>query len=232
MLPLQKISLRATGKLLMTAFNSALRIRSAIHPLLGQTYGDIELIVVDDASSDETGQIVKGMASQDSRIRYIRLPMNAGPYVAKNIGQQQASGEFVTCHDSDDWAHPLRVERQVAPLLKNKRLVFTTSHWVRMQDDGVYFARPVHPLMRMNPASPMFRCKQVLEYAGAWDPVRTGADSEFLARLKLVFGGPAMYRVIQPLTLGSHRPNSLMTAADTGYSSTGRSSTRLLYWEA
>ncbi len=218
--------------ILMTAYNSEDRIETAITSLLDQTYQDIEVIVVDDASNDKTGDIIQALARKDPRVVYVRLPRNVGTYVAKNIGLQKANGVFVTCHDSDDWTHPLRIERQVTPLLKNKRLVFTTSHWVRMQDNGLYYARPVHPLMRINPASPMFRHKQVLEHAGGWDPVRTGADSEFLARLKLVFGRRAMYRVLQPLTLGSHRPNSLMTAADTGYSSTGMSSTRLLYWEA
>jgi hypothetical protein len=85
--------------------------------------------------------------------------------------------------------------------------------------------------MRMNPASPMFRKNMVLERAGGWDAVRTGADSEFIARLKLVFGRSAMQRVAQPLAFGAHRPDSLMTATETGYSTTGMSPTRLAYWE-
>jgi hypothetical protein len=101
-----------------------------------------------------------------------------------------------------------------------------------MQDDGIYYARTVHPLMRINPASPLFRREIVLREAGAWDNVRTGADSEFLARLKLIFGRGAIYRVKAPLAFGSHRPNSLMTAAGTGYDQTGMSFTRLAYWEA
>ena len=218
--------------ILMTAYNSAERIAAAIHSVLNQTYRNLELIVVDDAGSDQTAAIVEKIAATDPRVKFIRLPRNVGTYVAKNIGMQYATGEFVSCHDSDDWAHPVKIERQVAPLLKNKELVFTTSHWVRMQDDGLYYARPVHPLMRINPASPLFRRELVLEKAGGWDPVRTGADSEFLARLKLVFGRKAMCRIAQPLTLGSHRPDSLMTATETGYSAQGMSPTRLAYWEA
>jgi glycosyltransferase involved in cell wall biosynthesis len=216
----------------MTAFNSAQRIMSAIQSLLNQTYRNIELVVIDDASNDTTGQIVQNMATQDHRIRFLRLPRNVGTYVAKNIGLEYATGEFVTCHDSDDWAHPLKIERQVAPLLADSKLVFTTSYWVRMQDDGIYYARPVYPLMRLNPASPLFRKQQVLELAGAWDPVRTGADSEFLARLKLVFGPQRMKRIMQPLTLGSHHPDSLMTAQKTGYNADGMSPSRLAYWES
>ena len=217
---------------LMTAYEAEERIGAAMTSLLEQTYRDIELVVIDDASCDGTGAIVQAIAQRDSRVIYVRLPRNVGTYVAKGIGLRLAKGEFVTCHDSDDWSHPLRIQRQVAPLLKNKNLIFTTSHWVRMQDDGVYYARPVHPLMRINPASPLFRRKQVMAQTGGWDPVRTGADSEFLARLRLVFGRRAMCRVVQPLALGAHRPDSLMTAADTGYSASGMSPIRLSYWEA
>lgn len=241
-LPPSPTNIRAAGacaptrgplvSVLMTAWCTGSRIEAAITSLLEQSYRDIELIVVDDASNDDTGEVVKAMAAKDSRIVYLRLPCNVGTYVAKSIGLRHASGEFVTCQDSDDWAHPMKIERQVRPLLENRKLVFSTSHWVRMTDDGEYHARPVHPLMRMNPASPLFRKDVVLKRAGAWDAVRTGADSEFAARLKLVFGLGAMHRIAEPLTLGSHRPDSLMNAAGTGYSTTGISPTRLAYWES
>jgi hypothetical protein len=217
---------------LMTAYCAGERIESAITSLLDQTYRDIELIVVDDASTDNTADIVKAIAARDPRVVHLRLPCNVGTYVAKSIGLRHASGEFVTCHDSDDWAHPMKIERQVRPLLENRKLVCSTSQWVRMQDDGVYYARPVHPLKRMNPASPLFRKDLVLKHAGGWDPVRTGADSEFAARLKLVFGSKRVLRVAEPLTIGSHRPDSLMNAAGTGYNPAGISPTRLAYWES
>lgn len=217
---------------LMTTYNSADRIISAIRSVLNQSYSDIELIVIDDASSDDTGDIVKAIMIDDQRVRYIGLPCNVGTYVAKNIGLQYAKGEFVTCHDSDDWSHPLKIERQVMPLLQNRKLICTTSDWVRMQDDGTYYARPVHPLKRFNPSSPLFRRKEVLETTGAWDCVRTGADSEFAARLKLVFGRKAVLAIRQPLAFGAHRPGSLMTDAHTGYTARRVPPDRLDYWES
>lgn len=217
---------------LMTAYESAGHIDTAISSLMQQTWRNIELIIIDDASTDNTGDVVREWMAQDARIRYIRLPYNAGTYVAKNIGLQYAKGEFVTCHDSDDWSHPLKIERQVKPLMKDGSLVCTISDWIRIQDDGVYYARPVHPLGRLNPSSPLFRRREVLDVSGAWDCVRTGADSEFAARLKLVFGRNAVLRLRQPLAFGAHRPGSLMTSPETGYSSTGISPSRLAYWEA
>jgi hypothetical protein len=218
--------------ILMTTYRTGKRADTAIASVLAQSYRNIELIVVDDASGDDTPAIVRDWAKRDSRVTFIPLECNVGTYAAKNIGLRYAEGAFVTCHDSDDWSHPLKIEHQVRPLLDDPRLVATTSHWVRMQDDGVYYARQLHPLMRLNPSSPLFRRKEVLERAGAWDCVRTGADSEFLARLRLVFGKRAVKRVAQPLSLGSHRPDSLMTAGSTGYSDTGVSPQRLAYWEA
>jgi len=230
------VSLPATRgplvSVLMTAYNTADRIGAAIRGSLAQSYQDVEVIVVDDASTDSTGDVVRAIAEQDARVKYVRLPSNAGTYVAKTVGLHHATGEFVTCHDSDDWSHPLRLEQQVEPLRQDKRLVATTSQWVRMQDDGIYYARQLYPLMRLNPASPLFRRRLVMERAGLWDLVRTGADSEFLARLRLVFGRRAVRQVRKPLAFGGHRPDSLMTAPATGYSAAGVSPVRLAYWEA
>lgn len=218
--------------ILVTTFRGANRIGSTIESLLQQTYRNIEIIVINDASDDDTDAVMQDWIKLDSRVRYFKLPVNVGTFTAKNLGLQYAAGEFVTCQDSDDWAHPRKIEYQIQPLLENPNLVCTTSQWVRIQDDGLYYARLVYPLTRLNPASPLFRKKLVLSRMGAWDWVRTGADSEFLERMKLVFGSSAVLSVKKPLTLGAHRPDSLMTAADTGYNEQGISEIRLNYWEA
>lgn len=217
---------------LMTCFRTGGRISAAIESVLNQSWRNLELIVVDDASDDDTAQVVQAWVERDARVRLLRLPVNGGTYLAKNIGLQSARGEFVTCHDSDDWSHPLKIETQLRPLLADEALVATTSHWLRMRDDGVFTVRQTHPLMRLNPSSPLFRRERVMREAGAWDCVRTGADSEFLARLRLVFGKRAVLRIARPLALGAHRPGSLMTDAATGYDETGFSPQRLAYWEA
>ncbi|WP_428739666.1 glycosyltransferase family 2 protein [Sulfurimonas sp.] len=218
--------------IIMTTYNTGQRADVAIASILAQRYQNLELIVVDDASSDDTVEIVKAWSQKDKRVRLISLEQNVGTYVAKNIALLQAKGEFVTCHDSDDWSHPLKIEKQVKPLLKSHRLVATISSWVRLSDHGEYYARPVHPLMRQNPSSLMFRKDKVLKYAGIWDCVRTGADSEYIARLKVIFGRKKVMRIKEPLSFGAHRDDSLMTSIDTGYCDLGVSPQRLDYWEA
>lgn len=218
--------------ILVTAHNSGEFIHTAIESLLGQSYRNIEIIVIDDASTDNTAEIIRSYAQNDSRIKLIGLKINVGTFIAKTKGLFVAQGEFVTCHDSDDWAHPRKIEMQVGPLLCNQQLVFTTSQWIRMQDDGALYARKLYPALRLNPASPMFRRNIVLEKAGYWEQVRTGADSEFLARLKIIFGEKAMHQIKKPLTIGAHRSDSLMNDSSTGYSSFEGLKQRLEYWES
>jgi len=218
---------------LMTTFRTGAHAVAAVRSVLAQRYRNFELIVLDDASGDGTPELMRDLAREDARIQFVPLPRNVGTFAAKLIGLGLARGEFVTCHDSDDWSHPDKLLRQVAPLMEDARLVATVSYWVRMQDDGLFYARQVYPLMRMNLSSLLFRRERVLREAGAWDSVRTGADSEFWARLRLVFGDAACARVRLPLSFGSHRSDSLMTKQVTGYAKeTGVSLSRIAYSEA
>ncbi|HAX3823769.1 TPA: glycosyltransferase family 2 protein [Escherichia coli] len=218
--------------ILMTTYNTGKRVENAVISLLNQTYRSFELIIVDDASTDDTLFRLQELALKDSRIKIISLPQNVGTYAAKRIGLIQAKGEFVTCHDSDDWSHPEKLFRQILPLLLNHKLICSISDWVRLQDNGIFYARAVYPLKRLNPSSLLFRREEVLQKAGVWDCVKTGADSEFIARLKLIFGVSSIHRIKLPLTLGSHRSDSLMNSAETGYSSQGVSPDRQKYWDS
>ena len=217
--------------IIVTTFNSEKYIIPTLISLVKQTYPNKEIIIVDDNSSDNTLSLLQTFAQQYSFIKVIPLSRNVGTYVAKTIGAYLAKGEFIATNDSDDWAHPQKIELQILPLLNNPNLVVTFSKWVRLQENGQFYARSVSPLTRLNPASALFRKKEVMEKTGLWHLVRTGADSEFNARLKLCF--PNQYVTInKPLTIAAHRANSLMTSKETGYSEQGVSVTRLEYWQA
>lgn len=217
--------------IIMTSFNSQEYILCSLYSMINQTYPNKEIIIVDDNSSDETVKLIQNLAKKYDFIRLVQLERNVGTYVAKTIGTYLSKGEYITTHDSDDWAHPRKIELQIEPLLKNPKLVVSFSKWVRLQDNGIFYARAVSPLTRLNPSSALFKRKEVIEKTGLWNLVRTGADSEFNARLKLVFKNKYI-TINKPLTIGSHRENSLMTSVETGYSPDGKSATRLLYWES
>jgi glycosyltransferase involved in cell wall biosynthesis len=92
------------------AFNRASVLSRAVHSVLRQTVEDLEVIVVDDGSQDETAAIARSHA--DPRVRLVRLVTNRGVAHARNVGVRAARGEWVAFLDSDDEWLPQRLERQ------------------------------------------------------------------------------------------------------------------------
>src|ERR1700750_2164810 len=99
-------------------YNYAHFIGRMFDSLLAQTYTHWECIVVDDGSTDETGQVVARMAERDPRVRYVRQ-RNQREAVAKNTALNLARGRYVQFLDADDLIEPLKFERQVEFLEAN-----------------------------------------------------------------------------------------------------------------
>jgi O-antigen biosynthesis protein len=129
---------------IIPTYNRADLVKGAIESVLAQSYSQWELLVVDDASTDETSTILQGMS--DERIRYIRHSQNRGGSAARNTGLAQAKGAYIAFLDSDDEWLPTKLEKQVAHfehLPLNVGLVYTGALVVR--DGGVQEEqRPVH----------------------------------------------------------------------------------------
>ncbi len=229
---LKFISFKPLVSIIVTTFNSKRFIENCLYSLINQTYSNIEIIVIDDASSDDAENIVRKLMKKDKRIKYYKLNYNVGTYAAKNFAINYANGEFVTCHDSDDFAHPQKIEKQVRPLIRYPWLVFTVSYWVRLTDKGIFYARQTYPLLRLNPNSVMFRKDIVINKVGLWDYVKIGADSEFYYRLKIAFGRFRMFKIKKPLTIGSYRKNSLTANKSFGFKSGAIPKVRYDYWES
>lgn len=102
----------------MPSYNVAPTVERAIHSVLAQSVGDFELLVVNDASTDNTLALVTALAETtgDPRIRIIDLPTNIGLSGARNAGLDAATGAFVTFLDADDEYLPLFVETHLAAL--------------------------------------------------------------------------------------------------------------------
>lgn len=179
---------------LIATYNSSGRLETALRSLQGQTWRNCEFIIVDDASpNSEDKQIAEFFASHDSRFKYIRMPVNAGAYAARNCALKYASGEFVTLHDSDDWSHPQKIESQVKFMLTNSSVIGCTSQQARctpsLSFDDI---RSNDLLIFFNTSSFLWRKKPVIDAIGSWDTVRFGADSEFIRRIKHQFGGSSV----------------------------------------
>ena len=191
---------------------------AALRSLLAQSYPDLEILVVDDASPDATFAVAEAAARRDLRVRAIRMARNGGAYAARNLGLAQATGAFVTTHDADDWSHPRKIEAQLRAFLRDPGMMGNASHWARVRAD----LRPttnwrltdaiVHP----NHSSLMLR-REAADRLGPWDEVRTGADSEYIWRLQATFGREAYARVEPgvPLAFGLDEEGSLTRAAAT-----------------
>lgn len=101
-----------TVTVLIPVYNSERYVREAIDSVLGQTFPDFELIVVDDGSTDRTAEILA--SARDPRLRILRNPRNSGQTPSLNLGLDAAQGRYIARLDADDVAAPRRLEKQVA----------------------------------------------------------------------------------------------------------------------
>jgi glycosyltransferase involved in cell wall biosynthesis len=191
----------------MTAYQPSEPLITAVRSILAQTWANLELIVVDDGSGSEFTDVLHACATLDDRVRLIRRDLNEGTYVARNVGLESARGDFVTFQDSDDWAHPRRLERQIDPLLARDDVVATHSIAVRAYDDLTHQLLG-YPAQRVNASSLLFRREAVLSKIGYFDSVRRGADSEYTFRLEAALG-QRVHPVNDPLSYTRLRPMSL-----------------------
>lgn len=103
------------------AFDRANIIEECIKSVLGQTHKELEVIVVDDHSNDNTPDIVDAISEWDSRVRpCVRCNENHGACYARNLGASLARGEYIAFQDSDDMWRPKKLERQLAYMKKGK----------------------------------------------------------------------------------------------------------------
>lgn len=102
------------ASILIPAYNAGETILRALDCAQAQTVTDIEIIVIDDASTDSTADRVKSRARTDPRIQLFRLERNSGPAAARNVGIARAKGEWLALLDADDTMSPNRLERLLA----------------------------------------------------------------------------------------------------------------------
>ena len=110
------------------AYNAEAFIEQTLNSVLQQTYQNIEVLVVDDGSSDRTAEMVRTIEQSDSRIILLHQP-NAGVAVARNLGLHHARGEFVAPLDADDLWHKENLEKQIECFLNSDVSVGLVYSW-------------------------------------------------------------------------------------------------------
>ena len=114
----------------MTAYNGRAYIGEAIASVLAQSWEDFELVVVDDASTDDTLEIVRGFA--DRRIRVLANERNLGISNSRNKGEAAARGRYIAAHDQDDLSAPHRLARHMDVMEGAPDVVLATGHVLDM----------------------------------------------------------------------------------------------------
>ena len=170
-------------------------VREAVASVLAQTHRPLEILLVDDGSTDETPSVLAAVAAEHPEIRVLRQA-NAGPGAARELGRVHASGEFIQYLDSDDLLLPGKLERQVAGLRAHPECGVSYG-WTRYRyADGTVDSKPCkgtgRRLDRMFPAflrgrpwhtsTPLYRAS-VCAAAGPWLPLRQEEDWEYDCRV-------------------------------------------------
>ena len=226
----------------IAAFNAEKYIKPTCLSVLRQTYTAIEIIVVDDGSTDGTAAIVEALAQSDPRIRLIRQP-NLGTAAARNRAIAAATGEFIAPLDADDLWHPKKIERQVRRLEASgpgTGMVYCWWAWIdasgtvldrspRWMVEGRVSSKLVEVNFAGSTSVPLYRrsCIEALHgYSGAfkdegcpgcedWDLALRVAEQYAVAVVPAVLVG---YR---------RRPNSMSAQYHTMWRSHGRAVTEI-----
>lgn len=191
----------------MTAFNASATVERAVRSLLAQTLRNIEIVVVDDRSSDGTAEVVAALSREDGRVRLLRLAANRGTYWAKNLGLHHARAPVVALSDSDDVSHPDRLARQYKALMADPRRLVCYANYRRVTPDGTVVPnRGVEH--RLGFITLMAR-KRLFDIVGFYDSVRVAADNEFHGRMVRLLGKAAIHHLAEPVYDALVRADSL-----------------------
>lgn len=174
---------------LIAGYEAAGTIGTSLRSLLEQTWQNLQIIVIDDCSPDNTCEVVEDYIRRDPRVELVRMEQNGGAYVARNRGLELARGAYVTLHDADDWSHPHKIEFQVRYMEDHPEIMGSTTQQARSTADMIFnrWSGAMHCL-KINVSSFMFRREEMRATLGCWDTVRFAADSELLGRMRAVYG--------------------------------------------
>lgn len=148
-------------------YNAEKFITETLKSVQNQTYQNWEMILVDDASTDETVKIISDFAKKDSRIKLFKLEKNSGNGFARNIALEKAVGKYIAYLDADDLWFPNKLEKQIQ-FLKENNLHFTFSFYDCIDEEGNSLKRRVEAPINLT-YDELFFCNYVGNLTAIYD---------------------------------------------------------------
>lgn len=121
--------------IVMPTFNDMKFLNRSIKSVLKQTYENIELLIIDDCSSDGTEEFIEKLKLNDSRIKYFKNKKNSGAAISRNLGVSYAVGEYIAFIDSDDIWFEDKLSRQIEFMIKNS-YKFSCTFYNKIDAEG------------------------------------------------------------------------------------------------
>ncbi|GAB3228785.1 hypothetical protein GCM10027447_21420 [Glycomyces halotolerans] len=191
--PLSSVRDAATVTVVVTCFEPDEQLLTAVRSISRQSWENLDILVIDDASSHDCRPVLKSCEAIDERVRVVRLEENRGTYHARNLGLDLAHGEFVTFQDSDDWSHPQRIEGLMRLLLADDAAKAVVADGIKIGSD-LTVDRVGRPLIDVSMPTTMFRLSEVRDRIGYFHDIRRSADGEYLDRIRAAFGENSVIR--------------------------------------
>jgi teichuronic acid biosynthesis glycosyltransferase TuaG len=153
-------------------YNSEFFISETIDSVRSQTYTNWELIIVDDASSDKTVEILKKYAASDERIKYHILETNSGAAIARNTAIEKASGSFIAFLDADDLWKAEKLTKQIS-FMETENIEVCFSSYELMDEEGTSLGKMIKALPKVNYAK-MLKSNYVGNLTGIYNAEKLG----------------------------------------------------------
>ena len=198
----------------MTTSNAQDSVNPAARSILEQSHPDLELVIVDDGSTDATPRIVLDLERRDPRVRVILRTTRDGAQASRNTGLLATRGRYVAFQDARAWSHPDRISATVAVLEKHPHILALTTGGLSMRSDGAMIVGGDGEISTAGAEDLVFRRAAVLEKASLFDTAPAGAG--YVSRGCLTLGQDAVVRLDWPLSIrqaDSHSSTSSVALA-------------------
>ena len=160
---------------LLPVFNGEQYIQKAAFSILNQSHKELELLIIDDCSTDKSYQMSMNISEQDNRVRVFKNRKNLGLTKSLNLLINESSGKYLARQDSDDWSEVTRLEKQLN-YLNNKKIDVVYARSVRSDTNNIFprlsYYLPLDFVLKYkNPLihGTMFAKKNIIEKVGGYD---------------------------------------------------------------